>query len=413
MGSAVAAQSPGAQWFSPSGHLKIGLLWSLTGGLSVIERASRDVALFWIERVNRAGGVAGLKIDPVVIDAKSDIKAYREGALHLMQQDNVLAIFGGYTSASRRAIMPLIELNRGMLFYPASYPGRECWQRIVCTGPVANQHSLELIPYMCRQFGMRVHFVGLNNVRSQETHRYAKRVLRVIGGDLVGETYIPVGQKDYSGAFSEVRSKGPDWIFSTVVGGSDILFRTAYATAGFTPDKLPTASLTTSEIEVKAMGHDLGEGHFVSAPYFQSIASDCNRQFVEDFLGSSYGASGVTHHTMEATYLSFLYFQRALERVVAANGVAGLTPKRLRDACGGIGLSSAEAPQGAVRIDPDNFNSWLTPKIGRFNAQGQVDILHQRETVVPPRPFVLYPSRGVCKSDGLHLPHGQVVKSAS
>ena len=131
------------------GRLKVGLLWSLTGNLSVIERASRDVALFWVDKVNRDGGVAGLKVEPIIVDAKSDIKAYREGALRLMNDEKVLALFGGYTSASRRAVMPLIELNRGLLFYPASYAGRECWQRIVCTGPVANQHSLDLIPFMC------------------------------------------------------------------------------------------------------------------------------------------------------------------------------------------------------------------------------------------------------------------------
>ena len=411
--STRAAQSSGSQWLNSSGHLKIGLLASLTGDLSFIEKASRDVALFWIEKVNRQGGVAGLKIEPVIIDAKSDIKAYREGALNLIKQEEVLAIFGGYTSASRRAIMPLIELNRGLLFYPASYPGRECWQRIVCTGPLANQHLFDLIPFMCRKFGVRVYFVGLNNVRSQESHRYAAHVLSEFGGELVGNSYVPVGQQDFSGPISLMRSKRPDWVFSSVAGSSDVVFRKAYASAGLTPDKLPTASLTTSELEVKLMGHQFGEGHFVSSPYFQSISSQCNRRFIDDFLGSSHGGSGVTHQNMEATYLSFLFFQKAVEQIVSENGVSGLNPQSVRDACGGAALSSTQAPQGPVRIDPDNFNSWLTPKIGRFNGRGQVDILYQRETAVRPMPFVLYPSRGTCKSDGLHLPHGQVVKSAS
>ncbi len=402
-----------SQWLDNSGKLKIGLLWSLTGDLSVIERASHDVALFWVDKVNRQGGVAGLKIDPVIIDAKSDIKAYREGALHLMKQAQVLAIFGGYTSASRRAIMPLVELNEGLLFYPASYPGRECWQRIVCTGPVANQHLFDLVPFMCRKFGMRAYFVGSNNVRSQESHRYAKHLLIDIGGEVAGETYVPAGKGDFSRALSQIRSKRPDWVLSTVVGGSDILFRKAYAEAGFSPEKLPTASLTTSELEANLMGRHLAEGHFVSAPYFQSIASDCNRQFIGDFLDSPHGKSGVTHFNMEETYLSFLYFKKSVERVVAANGAMALNPKAVRDGCGGVALSSAEAPEGAVRIDRDNFNSWLTPKIGRFNAQGQVDILYQRETAVRPQPFALYPSRGRCKFNGLHLPHGQIVRSAS
>ena len=410
---AAADRRPAYRFLSPASSLKIGLLWSLTGNLAVIERASRDVALFWIDKVNRDGGVAGLKIDPVIVDAKSDIKAYREGALYLMNQENVLAIFGGYTSASRRAVMPLVELNHGLLFYPASYPGRECWQRIVCTGPIVNQHCYDLIPFMCQHFGLRSYFIGSNNVRSREWNRYAKNRLSEIGGVSVGESYIPVGLGDFAEAFSNVHSKSPDWIFSTVVGKSDILFRKSYADYGFTPDKLPTASLTTSEMEVSVMGHELGEGHFVSAPYFQSIKSESNRKFVDEFLGSPYGGTAVTHYNMEETYLSLLYFKKSVEEIVASRGLSALNPMAIREECGGAALSSNESPEGPVRVDPENFNSWLTPKIGRFNGKGQVDILLQRDRPLRPLPFALYPSRGTCRSDGLHLPHGQIVKSAS
>ncbi len=401
------------RWMNDRGQLKIGLLWSLTGEFSLTERTCRDVALFSIDKINRDGGIAGLKVAPVLVDAKSDIKAYREGALHLLRDEGVLAIFGGYTSASRRAIMPLIELNGGLLFYPAGYEGRECWQSIVCTGPIPNQQPSVLIPFMCERFGNRVYFVGTNNVRSQEAHRHARRGLFELGGQIVGETLVPVGQGDFSASMSQIRSLSPDWIFSTVIGRSDIRFRKAYAAAGFTPDRLPTASITTSELEVGEIGHALGEGHFVSAPYFQSIASQCNRQFVDEFLGSAYGRSGVTHFNMEGAYLCFLYFKKSIEQIVARSGLSGLGARAVRDVCGGISLSSDESPEGSVRIDPQNFNSWLVPKIGRFNGRGQVDILYQSAAAVPPQPFILYPSRGTCQSDGLHLPHGQVVKSAS
>ena len=357
--------------------------------------------------------MAGLEVEPVVVDASSDVKAYREGALHLMTEEKVLAIFGGYTSASRRAVMPLVELNESLLFYPAFYPGRECWQRIVCTGPIANQHSFDLVPFMCARFGPRVFFVGSNNVRSQESNRNAKKWLSRIGGQVIGESYIPVGHGDFSQAFSKIERDSPDWIFSTVVGESDVLFRRAYARAGFKPDRLPTASLSTSEIEVKIMGHDLGEGHYVSAPYFQSIESACNRQFVSDFLASSYGTSGVTHFTMEETYLSFLYFQKAVENIVGDRGAAALNPTALRNACAGLSLTEEESPEGPVQIDPRNFNSWLMPRIGRFTSKGQVEIISQRKEMVAPEPFNIYPSRGECLADGLHLPHGYVVKSAS
>src|SRR5262245_2002036 len=144
--SSVRRQRP--YWVTKRGTLKIGLLWSLTGSLSVIEKPSRDVGLFWVDSVNRNGGVAGLPIEPVVIDTKSDIKAYRSGIQRLMLEERVVATFGGYTSASRRAVMPLVTLDNHLFYYPTCYEGRECWQNIVCTGPIANQHSFDLVPYM-------------------------------------------------------------------------------------------------------------------------------------------------------------------------------------------------------------------------------------------------------------------------
>ena len=136
--SSIARSS--SPWITKRGTIKIGLLWSLTGHLSVIEKPSRDVGLYWVDKINKNGGVAGFPIEPVVIDARSDMKTYREGIQNLMLKENVLATFGGYTSASRRAVMPLVTLNNGLFYYPTCYEGRECRQHIICTGPIANQH---------------------------------------------------------------------------------------------------------------------------------------------------------------------------------------------------------------------------------------------------------------------------------
>jgi urea transport system substrate-binding protein len=116
---------------------------------------------------------------------------------------------------------------------------------------------------------------------------------------------------------------------------------------------------------------------------------------------------------MEATYLSLLFFQKAVEAIVVAEGVGALTPMRVRDVSGGLMLNAEESPQGRIKIDPDNFNSWMMPKIGRFDKQGQVEVMLDRGEWVEPKPFLLYPDRGVCKPDGLHLPSGKIVKAAS
>lgn len=427
LGSAAAALTAPAAAFVDGGaahavsspalirrrKIKVGLLWSLSGHLSVIEKPSRDVALFWIDEANRNGGVAGAEIEPIIIDTHSDLKAYRSGILKLMREDQVLATFGGYTSASRRAIMPLVTMHDGLFYYPTCYEGRECWQHIICTGPIANQHSFDLIPYMVRNHGQRAYFIGSNYVWAKESNRNASRWLADIGGELVSERYVPLGSGVLDDILDDIKRQAPDWIFSTVVGDSDIYLRREYARAGFTPDRLPTASLTTSELEVRTLGPEYGEGHILCAPYFQSLPGETNKQFVENFLNSRFGQSGVTHYNMEETYLAFQYFRKAVERLVAEEGFAALTPMNVRRYSGGLTLTGTESPEGEVQLDPATFNSWLKPKIGRFNRLGQIDLLWQREENMPPMPYLLYPERGICLPDGLHLPDGTIVKAAS
>lgn len=408
-----AAKNIRSPWVARGDPIRIGMLWSLTGHLSVIEKASVDVGRYWVDRVNAAGGVAGIPVEAVVIDAKSDMKTYREGLRYLVNEANVLATFGGYTSASRRAVMPLVEQSRSLFYYPTCYEGRECWQHIICTGPIANQHSRDLIPYMVQNYGPRAYFVGSNYIWPRESNRVAKRWLQDAGGEIVGEAYMPLGLDRFGPIFEDVRNRAPDWIFSTVVGDSDLYFRRQYIEAGFRPDELPTASLTTSEMEVRIMGTEYGEGHILSAPYFQSLDNPTNHRFVESFLGSPFGESGVTHYNMEETYLAFLFFQSAVENLVKDVGVARLSPTEVRRHSAGLTLSAEQSPEGEVMIDPDNFNTWLTPKIGVFNAAGQVDLLFEQRRAIRPEPYVLYPSRGVCRADGLHLPSGKIVKAAS
>lgn len=354
-----------------------------------------------------------MKVEPVVIDARSDMKAYRQGIRDLIVKENVLATFGGYTSASRRAVMPLVTQYNSLFYYPTCYSGRECWQHIICTGPIANQHSYDLIPFMTKRYGPRAYFVGSNYVWPRESNRNARQWLEAAGGELVAERYIPLGSSDFEGVFREIHQHKPDWIFSTVVGDSDVFFRRAYALAGLTPDKIPTASLTTSEMEVRTIGPEFGEGHILSAPYFQSLDNPTNNRFVDDFLDSRHGESGVTHFNMEETYLSFLYFEKALERLIADQGEDAISPTMIREYSRGLSISDDESPEGSVHLDPDNLNSWLQPRIGMFNARGQIDLLFERGEKIPPKPYLLYPHRGVCRSDGLHLPSGKIVLAAS
>ncbi|MCQ0988034.1 transporter substrate-binding domain-containing protein [Jiella marina] len=390
--------------------IKVGILFSLTGSLAVPEEDSALVMQYAIDEMNEAGGINGQPIEPIIIDAKSDFKVYSEKARELILRDKVISIFGCYTSASRKAILPIVMQQESLLFYPTCYEGAECTQNTVCTGPLANQHSKDLIPYMVEQFGPRVFFVGSNYVWPKESNKNAKIWLEEAGGELLGEEYVPLGSSEFGPVLNKIRAAKPDFIFSTVVGASDIAFHRQFKQAGFSADSMPIASLTTGEIETKAMGAEYGAGHFLSAPYFQALKNPTNEKFVEGFLSSKYGKNGTTHYNMEETYTSAYVFKGALEKAIAEHGVGDVTSRRVRDAAAGVKVSADVSPEGEIWIDENNFNTWLVPKIGQCQPDGSFKIVKEAPEHVAPDPYSIYPDIGVCTAEGLKTPDGNIRK---
>lgn len=403
----TARQSWGAT-LTPGKPIKVGLLFSLTGGLAVPEEDSTLVMQYAIDEINAAGGIAGSPIEPIIIDAKSDFNEYTAKARELILRDKVIAIFGCYTSASRKAILPVVMQQNNLLFYPTCYEGAECTQNTVCTGPLANQHSKDLIPFMVKNFGKKAFFVGSNYVWPKESNKNAKIWMEQAGGEVVGEEYIPLGSSEFGPVLAKIREAQPDFIFSTVVGASDIAFHRQFKQAGFSADKMPIASLTTGEIETKAMGAEYGAGHFLSAPYFQVLDNPTNHKFVEKFLSSPYGKNGVTHYNMEETYTSAYVFKNALEKLIAEQGVEEVTSRKIRDYCAGMKVGADISPEGEIWIDDNNFNTWLVPKIGQCQADGSFKIVKEAAEHVAPDPYSIYPDVGKCTADGLLAPNGSL-----
>jgi urea transport system substrate-binding protein len=401
-----------APWIEKGGKIKVGVLFSQTGNLAVVENDSTQVVLYAIDEINANGGVAGMQVEPVVVDAKSDIKVYSEKISQLILSDRVVSTFGGYTSASRRAVAPIVMARNHLFYYPTCYEGRECTQNIINTGPLANQHSQDLIPFMVENFGPKVYLIGSNYIWPKESNKNAKVWLERVGGEVVGEDYVPLGGSEFTPIFNKVRQQQPSFIFSTVVGDSDIALHKQYLQEGFKVDKMPIASLTTGEIETRAMGAEAGAGHFLSAPYFQTMENPTNQRFVEGYLASKYGGGGVTHYNMEETYLSVYVWKFGVEKALATAGdIEEVTPRMIRDVSGNIEVGDDISPEGRVWIDPDNFNIWLKPKIGQCQSDGQFKVIKAADEHVGPDPMSIYPERGVCKADGLHQPDGTVKTS--
>ena len=399
-------------WIAKGGKIKVGVLFSQSGALAVVENDSTQVVLYAIDEINANGGVAGMQVEPVVIDAKSDIKVYSEKISQLILRDRVISTFGGYTSASRRAVAPIVMARDHLFYYPTCYEGRECTQNIINTGPLANQHSFDLVPFMVENFGKKVYLVGSNYIWPKESNKNAKVWLERVGGEVVGEDYVPLGGSEFAPIFNKIRQANPSFIFSTVVGDSDVALHKQFLSEGFKSDKLPIASLTTGEIETRAMGPEAGAGHFLSAPYFQTLDNPTNHKFVENYLKSKYGGGGVTHYNMEETYLSVYVWKAGVEKALAQTGnIEDVTPRMIRDVSGSVTIEDDVSPEGKVWIDPDNFNIWLKPKIGQCQPDGQFKIVKSAPEHVAPDPMSIYPERGVCKADGLHAPDGKIHKN--
>lgn len=392
--------------------IPVGVIFSATGHLSVIEKSSIDVTLYALERINSAGGVGGRRITPYFYDACSDVQTYARGIGDLIKRQGVLCTFGGYTSASRRAMLPTVIANNHLLYLPTCWEGKECVQNIIYTGPVANQHSIELIPYMVQNYGRRACFIGSDYVWPRESNAVARVWMDQQGAEVVSERYVPLGVTDMTDILALIQDEAPDFIFSTLVGNSALAFYREFARLGLDRVKTPIASLTTSEAEVRAMGSDVGEGHILSAPYFQSLQNPTNTEFVRAFLASPYGDTGVTHFNMENTYLAVLAFERALNACLVGGDWGDITASGIRNASAGLVLDSEVSPEGRVWIDPDNLCMAFVPKIGRCRANGQFEILHNSVLHVRPDPYALYPERGICRMDGLHTPDGAIVPNA-
>ncbi|MEW6638869.1 MAG: transporter substrate-binding domain-containing protein [Pseudomonadota bacterium] len=360
---------------------RIGVLFSRTGFMSVIEETQYQGTLLAVEEINSAGGVCGRELVPVAYDPGSDSLAYGHYAKRLMIEDEVSTIFGCYTSSSRKAVLPVVERLNGLLWYPTLYEGFEASPNVIYTGASPNQNSLALCRHLMDNYGSRFYFVGSDYIYPRESNRVMRELLKANGGSVVGERYVSVHARwqDFLPIIQDIRRIQPDVIFSTVVGEGTVYLYQAYANVGLDPKRMPIASLTTTEAEIAAMGFDVGEGHITAASYFQGIEGSANSTFVRLFK-KRFGDDVSTNMCAEASYFQVQLFARALEQ---ANS---LDTEVLRAMVFG---TSYDAPQGAVTVNPMSGHTDLWTRIGRANRNGQFDVINQSKEAVHADPFLI------------------------
>jgi ABC-type branched-subunit amino acid transport system substrate-binding protein len=360
---------------------RVGVLFSQSGVMAVIEETQLRATLLAIDEINRSGGVNGREIVPVIYDPQSDAQAYALCAKRLMIEDGINMIFGCYTSSSRKAVLPVVERLNGLLWYPTLYEGFEFSSNVIYTGAAPNQNSVALSSYLSRTYGPRFYFVGSDYVYPRESNRVMRDLLRRRGCAVVGETYLDLRSKrnDFGPVMRQIKNAGADVIFSTVVGYSTIYLYQAFLEAGLDASVTPIASLTTTESEVRAMGYDIAAGHITAAPYFQSVSGERNDSFVKCYK-ARYGEDEPTNMCAEAAYFQVHLFANALAQTNSVD-------TDLIKQC--VLGSDFDAPQGRVSVNAATSHTDLWSRIGRVDRLGQFEIMQQSATPVWADPFLV------------------------
>lgn len=366
---------------------RVGVLFSQSGFMAVIEETQLRGTLTAIDEINDAGGVNGRPLEPVIYDPASETRAFGQLAKKLMVEDGVNTIFGCYTSSSRKAVLPVVERLNGLLWYPTLYEGFEFSPNVIYTGAAPNQNSVELCRVLMEAYGTRFFFIGSDYIYPRESNRIMRELVRNSGGEVVGERYLRLGadRKEFQPLMREIKEAQPDVIFSTVVGDSTVFLYQSYIDFGFNPKVMPIASLTTTEAEIKAMGYDVGEGHITAAPYFQGVGNERNSSFVSLYK-KRYGEDQSTNMCLEAAYFQVHVFAKTLEQTNS------MDTELLRASVMG---SEFEAPQGEIAINPICGHTDLWTRIGRANAKGQFDIVYDSGSRVKADPYLIGYSRSL------------------
>ncbi len=377
--SAAVSSGPASASAETSGDtIKVGILHSLSGTMAISEVSVKDAEMMAIEEINAAGGVLGKKIEPIIEDGASDWPKFAEKAKKLLQNDKVVTVFGCWTSASRKAVLPVFEENNGLLWYPVQYEGMESSPNIFYSGAAPNQQIVPAVEWLLKNKGKKFFLLGSDYVFPRTANKIIKAQLAAMGGELIAEEYTPLGHTDYSTIINKIKSAKPDVVFNTLNGDSNVAFFKELKASGITPKELTTCSVSVAEEEIRGIGTDNMAGHLVSWNYYQTTDTPENKAFVEKYK-AKYGADRVTDDPIEAAYINVYLWAEAVKK-------AGSTDvAKVKEAAKGLEF---KAPEGTVKIDGDNQHIYKPVRIGEVQPDGLIKEIWSTAESVKPDPYL-------------------------
>jgi urea transport system substrate-binding protein len=357
----------------------VGQLHSATGTMAISETGSIQAEQLAIEQINAMGGVLGRKINIIVEDGASDWPTFAEKAKKLLVKDKVAAVFGCWTSASRKAVLPVFEKENGMLYYPTFYEGLEESKNVIYTGQEATQQILAGLDWMAKEKKAKTFYlIGSDYIWPRTSNKIArKHIENVLGGKVVGEEYYALGHTDFGSLINKIKLKKPDVIYAIIVGGSNVSFYKQLKAAGITSDKWNLLTISVTEDEVLGIGGENLAGFYSAMKYFQSLDNNNNKQFVAAFK-KKYGDKAVIGDVTQAGYLGPWLWKATVEKC------GSFDIDKIAAASSGVEFKGA--PEGYVRIHDTNHHLWSKLRIGQWQTDGQAKVLYESD-LIEPNPF--------------------------
>jgi len=356
----------------------IGQLHSATGTMAISETGSIQAEQLAIDQINASGGILGRQIVVIKEDGASDWPTFAEKARKLLVNDKVASVMGCWTSASRKAVLPVFEKENGLLYYPTFYEGLEQSKNVIYTGQEATQQIIAGLDWIAKEKKAKTFYlIGSDYIWPRTSNKIArKHIENNLKGTVVGEEYYPLGNTNFGSLLNKIKLKKPDVIYAIIVGGSNVAFYKQLKAAGITSDKQTLLTISTTEDEVLGIGGENLVGFYSAMKYFQSLDNPNNKKFVEAFK-AKYGKDSVIGDVTQAAYLGPWLWKAAVEKAGSfdVDKVVAASP----------GIELTIAPEGYVKVH-DNHHLWSKLRIGKWRMDGQADVLYESE-LIEPDPF--------------------------
>lgn len=361
-------------------EVTVGILHSLTGTMAISETGAQEAEKLAIKQINDMGGILGRQIKIIQEDGASDWPTFAEKSKKLLVQDKVAAVFGAWTSASRKAVLPVFEKENGLLYYPTFYEGLEQSKNVIYTGQEATQQILAGLDWVAKEKGAKTFYlIGSDYIWPRTSMKIArKHIENVLGGKVVGEEYKPLGNTQFGSVINKIRLKKPDVIYAAVVGGSNVAWFKQLKAAGINSKKQTLLTISVTEDEVLGIGGENLEGFYSIMKYFQSQDNENNKAFVAAFK-EMWGDDSVIGDVTQAAYLGPWLWKAAVEEA------GSFDIDKVVEASRTAGIELTTAPEGYVKLHP-NHHLWSKARVGKWKKDGQAEVVFTSD-LIEPNPF--------------------------